>query len=148
MALKVGIVGMRGIGNTHARAHAVDPLSDLVAVHPAPAAMIAITLGTVSLQRLFSHSILRRRPFQPTSPFPGSYSLERSAEFERERQAARKPRATRWQSRYLGTDAWNWARAALYESYGPVSWKTLVTISSRGQSASRVLSRRWKPSSP
>ena len=32
MALKVGIVGMRGIGNTHARAHAVDPLSDLVAV--------------------------------------------------------------------------------------------------------------------
>jgi predicted dehydrogenase len=32
MALKVGIVGMRGIGNTHAAAHVQDPLSELVAV--------------------------------------------------------------------------------------------------------------------
>ncbi|MCC6730882.1 MAG: Gfo/Idh/MocA family oxidoreductase [Chthonomonadales bacterium] len=32
MALKVGIVGMRGIGLTHAGAHSQDPLSDLVAV--------------------------------------------------------------------------------------------------------------------
>ncbi len=32
MALKVGVVGMRGIGNTHAQVHAKDPLSDLVAV--------------------------------------------------------------------------------------------------------------------
>jgi len=32
MALKVGIVGMRGIGNSHAQVHSQDPLSDLVAV--------------------------------------------------------------------------------------------------------------------
>ncbi len=32
MPLKVGIVGMRGIGNTHAQAHHTDPLSDFVAV--------------------------------------------------------------------------------------------------------------------
>ncbi len=32
MALKVGIVGMRGIGNTHADAHKQDELSELVAV--------------------------------------------------------------------------------------------------------------------
>jgi len=32
MALKVGIVGMRGIGNAHGDAHASDDLSDLVAV--------------------------------------------------------------------------------------------------------------------
>ena len=32
MALKVGVVGMRGIGNTHASAHKLDPLSDFVAV--------------------------------------------------------------------------------------------------------------------
>lgn len=32
MALKVGIVGMRGIGETHARAHKADALSKLVAV--------------------------------------------------------------------------------------------------------------------
>jgi predicted dehydrogenase len=32
MALRVGLVGMRGIGNTHAQAHTQDPLSDLVAV--------------------------------------------------------------------------------------------------------------------
>jgi predicted dehydrogenase len=32
MALRVGIVGMRGIGNTHAQAHSKDPLSKLVAV--------------------------------------------------------------------------------------------------------------------
>lgn len=32
MALKVGIIGMRGIGNTHAAAHTADPLSNLVAV--------------------------------------------------------------------------------------------------------------------
>ncbi len=32
MALRVGLVGMRGIGNTHARAHTEDPLSELVAV--------------------------------------------------------------------------------------------------------------------
>jgi predicted dehydrogenase len=30
--LKIGIVGMRGIGNVHAQAHAKDPLADLVAV--------------------------------------------------------------------------------------------------------------------
>lgn len=32
MALKVGVVGLRGIGNTHVNAHKNDPLSDLVAV--------------------------------------------------------------------------------------------------------------------
>ncbi len=32
MALKVGIVGLRGIGNRHADCHAADPLSDFVAV--------------------------------------------------------------------------------------------------------------------
>jgi len=32
MALRVGLVGMRGIGNIHARAHAADDLSDLMAV--------------------------------------------------------------------------------------------------------------------
>ena len=32
MALKIGIVGMRGIGETHARAHSTDPLAKLVAV--------------------------------------------------------------------------------------------------------------------
>ncbi|MGC9520301.1 MAG: Gfo/Idh/MocA family protein [Anaerolineae bacterium] len=32
MALRVGLVGMRGIGNTHAQAHIQDPLSKLVAV--------------------------------------------------------------------------------------------------------------------
>jgi predicted dehydrogenase len=32
MALKVGIVGMRGIGNVHAQAHSTDELSNLVAV--------------------------------------------------------------------------------------------------------------------
>jgi predicted dehydrogenase len=32
MALRVGLVGMRGIGNTHAQAHTQDPLSNLVAV--------------------------------------------------------------------------------------------------------------------
>ena len=32
MALKVGVVGLRGIGNTHAAAHKADELSDMVAV--------------------------------------------------------------------------------------------------------------------
>lgn len=32
MALKVGVVGMRGIGNTHAKCHKEDALADLVAV--------------------------------------------------------------------------------------------------------------------
>jgi predicted dehydrogenase len=32
MALKVGVVGMRGIGQTHAQCHATDPLAQLVAV--------------------------------------------------------------------------------------------------------------------
>lgn len=32
MALKVGLVGLRGIGNTHAQAHSQDPLAKLVAV--------------------------------------------------------------------------------------------------------------------
>jgi len=32
MALKVGVVGMRGIGNTHAKAHVSDDLAELVAV--------------------------------------------------------------------------------------------------------------------
>jgi len=32
MALKVGVVGMRGIGETHAKAHSKDPLANLAAV--------------------------------------------------------------------------------------------------------------------
>src|SRR5438046_10593829 len=32
MALKVGVVGMRGIGLSHATAHSRDPLAELVAV--------------------------------------------------------------------------------------------------------------------
>ena len=32
MALKVGVIGMRGIGNNHVQVHSQDPLSDLVAV--------------------------------------------------------------------------------------------------------------------
>ena len=32
MALKVGVVGLRNIGNTHARVYAADPLAELVAV--------------------------------------------------------------------------------------------------------------------
>ena len=32
MALKVGVVGMGGIGNRHAACHAADDLADLVAV--------------------------------------------------------------------------------------------------------------------
>ncbi|MGC8780834.1 MAG: Gfo/Idh/MocA family protein, partial [Anaerolineae bacterium] len=32
MALKVGVVGMRGIGNQHAACHKSDPLAELVAV--------------------------------------------------------------------------------------------------------------------
>ena len=32
MGLKVGVVGLRGIGNTHADCHAQDELADLVAV--------------------------------------------------------------------------------------------------------------------
>lgn len=32
MALRVGIVGMRGIGNTHAKCHSTDPLAKLLAV--------------------------------------------------------------------------------------------------------------------
>ena len=32
MALKIGIVGMRGIGNVHAQSHKKDPLANLIAV--------------------------------------------------------------------------------------------------------------------
>ncbi|HOT37607.1 MAG TPA: Gfo/Idh/MocA family oxidoreductase, partial [Candidatus Latescibacteria bacterium] len=32
MALKIGIVGMGGIGNTHARVYMDDPLAEIVAV--------------------------------------------------------------------------------------------------------------------
>ena len=32
MAIKVGVVGMGGIGHTHARAYANDPLAELIAV--------------------------------------------------------------------------------------------------------------------
>ena len=32
MAIKVGVVGMGGIGNTHARAYVSDPLAELIAV--------------------------------------------------------------------------------------------------------------------
>lgn len=107
-------------------------LSELVASYPVTSMLLAASLATLSLSRLFSRSTLRRRPFQPTSPFPGSYSVERSAEFERGKLAARKPHQSKdWRAGYLDGSTWNWVRAAVYEGYGPVDWKTLIKIPSR-----------------
>lgn len=106
-------------------------LSELVATYPVPSMILGSSLGTLSLLRLLSRSILRRRPFQPTSPFPGSYSLERSAEFERQKVAAREPKSTDWQPGYLDGRMWSWVRAAVHEGYGPIGWKMLLKMPSR-----------------
>ena len=106
-------------------------LSDLLATYQGEAIIVSMILGALSLSRLFSRSILRHRPFNPTSPFPGSFSVERSAEFEREKLAREKPRTTGWKSGYLDARTWSWVRAAIYESYGSVGWKSLIKIPGR-----------------
>jgi hypothetical protein len=106
-------------------------LSELVAAHPAAAIAVALTLGALSLHRLFCRSNLRLRLFHPTSPFPGSYSMRRSAEFERKKLAARRPKATVWRAGYLDSRMWSWVRAVAYAGYGPVTWKTALKMPSR-----------------
>jgi hypothetical protein len=57
--------------------------------------------------------------------------MRRSAEFEREKLAARKPKTTGWRSGYLDSRVWSWVRAATYAGYGPVTWKTVLKMPSK-----------------
>lgn len=99
--------------------------------HPLEATVVAIAAGTFGFTRLFSRNTFRRKPSALTSPFPGSYALEHSAQYERARHAQSGPKARSWRAGYLGTSPWKWARAASYESMGPLGWKDIPRLVER-----------------
>ncbi len=106
-------------------------LADVCTRRPLEAGIVAIAAGTYGVTRLFARSTFRRKPFALTSPFPGSYALERSAKYERARHAQHSAKAIRWKKGYLGTSPWSWARAAAHESMGPFGWKDLPRVVER-----------------
>ena len=108
-------------------------LSSLAASYPLPTLAIALALAALGLWSLFSRAAFRRRPFTLTTPFPGSYSLERTVDLEREKLAQAGPKHTGWKAGYLGTDTRSWVGAIFYETYGQLGWRTVP----------RLLDRMW-----
>jgi hypothetical protein len=106
-------------------------LAELAAENPFLTIVISLGLGLFGLIRLFSRSDFRHRAFRLPTPFPGSYSLERSARYERAKRVQERPKTTGWKAGYLGTYSWNWVRAMFYESFGPVGWKSLPRLLNR-----------------
>jgi len=98
-------------------------LADLAATHPVAGFALLVVLALLAFARLFARSTFRRKPFRPTSPFPGAYTLEHGVEYQRALRARAQPTPRRWKQRYLGDDTWRWTRAAAYESYGPLGWR-------------------------
>ncbi len=94
--------------------------------HPWPAALISCGVGTWGLRRLFARSTFRRKPGRPTKPLPGRFALERSQDYERQKQAQRRAQGTAWRAGYLGPDSWPWVRAAIHETYGGLGRMGLV----------------------
>ncbi len=108
-------------------------LSGLAARHPAPVAGACLAVVLWSVHRLLSRTSFRERPLRNVKPFPGSYSLQRSARYERRKLAAEGPRTTNWRADDLGADIWSWVRATLHETYGSFGWRTIP----------RALTRIW-----
>lgn len=111
-----------------ARSQSVSALADN---HLLLTVVVSLGLALFGMLGLFSRSGFRRRAFRLTTPFPGSYSLERSLRYEKEKLIQQGPKKTGWRAGYLGTDSWSWVRAMLYEIYGPVGWKTLPRLLDR-----------------
>ena len=99
-------------------------LSELAADHRLATLAISLGIAIVGSLRLFSRSDFRRRAFRLSKPFPGTYSLERSVDYEREKRVKEGPRRTSWTARYLGVGSWNWIRATLH-THGPIGWRTV-----------------------
>ena len=93
-----------------------------------PGPVMAVSLGAVVVYslRVFSRSTFRRKPFRPTSYLPGRFSLEKSRQVERWKIIRQGPTKTGWHAGYLGSEMWNWVRAAFHEVHGAHGWKTVA----------------------
>ncbi|MGD8331986.1 MAG: hypothetical protein PVJ49_21305 [Acidobacteriota bacterium] len=103
-------------------------LADLAVAYPPAAIAVALAPAPFALQRLFARSTLRRKPFALTSPFPGAYMMQHTAEYQRALRTRRHSGAIRWKARYLGTRAWRWAAAGAYEAYGQLTLKDALKL--------------------
>jgi hypothetical protein len=113
----VAFVVVLGVGGGSQR------LSDVAAAHPLTGSALLLGVALLTFARLFTRSTFRRKPFRPTSPFPGAYTLEHGVEYQRALQARARRTPRRWRKKYLGPGTWAWTRAATYENYGPLTWK-------------------------
>ena len=55
-------------------------MAEFVTAHPLLTSVIALAIGVAGCFRLFARSTFRRKPFVPTAPLPGRFSLERAQE--------------------------------------------------------------------
>ena len=109
-------------------------MGQITADHPWITIVVTLSVGTICLIRLFARSTFRLKPFRATAPMPGSFSLEKTREYERQRMIREVSKRSDWRSRdYLGENDWRWVRAAFHETYGAQSWKTVL----------RVITRSW-----
>jgi hypothetical protein len=108
-------------------------MGHITAGHPWITIGVTLGVGALCLFRLFARSTFRLKPFRATAPIPGSFSLEKTREFERQRMIREISKRSNWHSRgYLGGNVWRWVRAAFHETHGARSWKTVVRVISRG----------------
>jgi hypothetical protein len=99
--------------------------------HPWITAAIAVAVGVMGCTRLFARSTFRRKPFRPTKPLPGRFSLEKSVSYERQRSVQAGSKTKDWRHAYLGNSIWGWVRAAVHETHGALGWRVLSTTIGR-----------------
>lgn len=85
---------------------------------PLVAVAAALVAAGLYSWRLLAQEAFRRKPFLPTVPMPGAFSMAQTLRYEREKGAGRKAAGRRWRTAYLGARVGAWVRAAFYESYG------------------------------
>lgn len=97
-------------------------LGGLASTHPGSTALVALASAGYFSYGLLSVSTFRKGRFRLPTPLPGAFFLQRSQRFERQKQAVRKSPTRGWRSGYLGNSPWNWVRAGLHETYGPLTF--------------------------
>ncbi|MCP3957462.1 MAG: hypothetical protein GY719_06385 [bacterium] len=102
------------------------PIGELADTYPAVVMAVAGVVCGVCLWRTFSRSTFRRKPFMP-APQAYSFSAASAARLRREQLVARGPTRRAWSEGYLGTALGRWTRAAVYETYGGMGRKEVLT---------------------
>jgi hypothetical protein len=100
--------------------------------YPWLAAATAVTVIVASTVQRFSRSTSRRKPFLATGHhLPGRFYLERARQYRRRQMLRLGPSRSLWRPQYFGNHVGRWVRAAIHESRGAHTVKTVTLAISR-----------------